>query len=58
MAEPSSSILLVDEDAAFRYAASETLKDAGFTVSAVPDDREALEVLESAPSVDLLLTDV
>jgi CheY-like chemotaxis protein len=54
----SGNILLVDDDEAFRYATTKILESAGFTVSAAPDHREALEVLEGRSPVDLLVTDV
>jgi CheY-like chemotaxis protein len=54
----SGSILLVDDDEGFRYAAIKTLENAGFAVVGAPDYREALEVLEGDARVDLLVTDV
>jgi CheY-like chemotaxis protein len=54
----SGNILLVDDDEAFRYATTKILESAGFTVSAAPDHREALEILEGKSPVDLLVTDV
>lgn len=53
-----SKILLVEDEDGFRYAATKALEDAGFEVSAAPDYREALAVLEGPQSVDLLVTDV
>src|SRR6185312_14360632 len=58
MAPPISRILLVDDDEAFRYAASKVLENAGFEVTVAPDYRRALEVLESEAPIDLLVTDV
>jgi CheY-like chemotaxis protein len=54
----SGSILLVDDDEGFRYAATKILEKAGFDVTGAPDYREALEVLEGDAPVDLLVTDV
>lgn len=55
---PRGSILLVDDDEGFRYAATKALEEAGFAVSSAPDYREALKVLEGKMPVDLLVTDV
>jgi CheY-like chemotaxis protein len=54
----NSTILLVDDDEGFRYAASKTLENAGFAVVAALDYREALEVLEGDTPVDLMVTDI
>jgi DNA-binding NtrC family response regulator len=58
MAQLSGTILLVDGDEGFRYAAAESLEIAGFTVSTAPDCNEALDVLDSGLPVDLLVTDI
>src|ERR1700726_4526671 len=58
MSESSGRILLVDDDEAFRYAATKALEEAGFAVSSAPDYRQALEVLEGDLNVDLLVTDI
>jgi len=58
MSESSGRVLLVDDDDGFRYAAAEALEEAGFAVSAAPDYRQALEILEGDLPVDLLVTDV
>jgi CheY-like chemotaxis protein len=58
MSESSARILLVDDDAGFRYAAAKTLEEAGFAVSSAPDYRQALAVLEGDLPVALLLTDI
>jgi CheY-like chemotaxis protein len=55
--EPSR-ILLVDDEDAFRYAVSETLKNAGHAVIVAEDYREALRRLEGDDRIDLLITDV
>jgi CheY-like chemotaxis protein len=51
-------ILLVDDDEAFRYSTSATLRGAGYTVTVAEDYREALSRLESGDQIDLLITDV
>jgi CheY-like chemotaxis protein len=51
-------ILLVDDDLAFRAAAAGALRTAGFEVFVAPDYRLALEELESARPLDLLITDI
>jgi CheY-like chemotaxis protein len=58
MDKANGTILLVDDDEGFRCAASKVLENAGFTVSAAPDYRAALEVLDGGLAVDLLVTDV
>lgn len=56
--ERGKRILLVDDDEPFRYATKATLAAAGFRVVAVPDFRQALEVITDHEPLDLLLTDV
>lgn len=51
-------IVLVEDDAAFRYAVERALSQAGFDVLPANDYSQALKVLESDEPVDLLLTDV
>jgi DNA-binding NtrC family response regulator len=51
-------ILVVDDDETWGAAAGRILSAAGFSVRVAPDYRVALEVLESAEPVDLLLTDI
>jgi DNA-binding response OmpR family regulator len=55
---PRGSILVVDDDDGFRYAATKALKEAGFAVSSAPNYREAIKALEDKMPVDLLVTDV
>jgi CheY-like chemotaxis protein len=52
------AILVVDDDHVFGDAAARTLRTAGFEVSLAPDYRVALEVLESARTINLLITDI
>ncbi|HEX6841206.1 MAG TPA: response regulator [Stellaceae bacterium] len=52
------SILVVDDDEGFRYAASKALQNAGYLVTAASDFRVALDLLDSDAPVDLLVTDI
>src|SRR5579864_3654163 len=58
MAGPPPSILLVDDEEGFRYAATKALQNAGYTVTAASDFRQALDLLDSDAPIDLLLTDI
>jgi CheY-like chemotaxis protein len=51
-------ILIVDDDEAFREALGAQLRSAGYGVRLAPDFRLALEILESAETVDLLILDI
>ena len=51
-------ILVVDDDPICGDATARVLRAAGFEVSLAPDHRLALEDLESARPVDLLITDI
>ena len=51
-------ILVVDDDLVFGEATARVLRAAGFEVSLSPDHRLALEDLESARPIDLLITDI
>lgn len=53
-----SHILLVDDDESFRYATKKLLTDAGFTVTAAEDYRDALSAINGTDPLDLLLTDI
>jgi signal transduction histidine kinase/ActR/RegA family two-component response regulator len=57
MAPQHFNILLVDDDAAVRHLAAEMLQEAGNTVIAVENGREALEFLSRGEPIDLLVTD-
>jgi CheY-like chemotaxis protein len=54
----ASHILLVDDEESFRYAASKALADAGYTVAAAEDYREALALLDGGTPIDLLVSDI
>jgi CheY-like chemotaxis protein len=58
MAAKPSRILVVDDDEGFRYAATKTLRNAGYVVTAASDFREVLDLLDSDAPVDLLVTDI
>jgi CheY-like chemotaxis protein len=58
MTKAASRILLVDDDDSYRYAAKKLLTEAGFEVTAAPDYRQALDVINGDAPLDLLLTDV
>ena len=53
-----ATILLVDDDAAFTFATSTHLTGEGHDVISVDSAMRALEVLETTPKVDMVLTDV
>jgi len=53
-----TKILLVDDDAAFRYAAVRILRAAGFGVHEASDYRGALEILQSDVALDVMITDI
>ena len=54
----AAAILVVDDDEAFCYVAAKVLRQAGYRVSVAPDHRLALEILDSAEPIDLLITDI
>ena len=54
----SESILIVEDNHDVRAFASEALRDYGFNVLEAADASEALRVLESKASIDLLFTDI
>jgi CheY-like chemotaxis protein len=58
MAAKPPSILVVDDEEGFRYAATKALQNAGFLVTAASDFRDALDLLDSDAPVDLLITDI
>ena len=51
-------VLLVEDEPLVRAVMSETLCEEGFDVTEACDADEALEILASSPTFDLLLTDV
>ncbi len=56
--EPGKTVLLVEDDAGVRQVAESLLTELGCSVVTADDGPEALRLLEHAPQVDLLLTDV
>jgi CheY-like chemotaxis protein len=52
------TVLLVEDDAAFAYAASKMLLRAGFAVLSAPDAAKAMALIEARACVDLLLADI
>src|SRR5688572_317735 len=55
MADPAATVLIVDDDAALRYALGEMLGDAGLRVVTAASGEEALGKLDG---VDCVVTDV
>ena len=51
-------ILLVDDEPLIRMVAAEQLEELGYVVLQAGDAREAIQILETASALDLLLTDV
>ena len=51
-------VLLVDDDQVLAEALAQVLRGAGYQVQLAPDYRLALEVLESAAPLDLLVCDI
>ena len=54
----SEIVLVVEDDPQVNKLAVETLEERGYRVLSAPDGPGALEMLDSAPQIDLLLTDV
>jgi len=52
------TILLVEDEAALRNAATRVLRKSGYVVLVAADGREALDLLEGEQTVDLIITDV
>ncbi len=51
-------ILVVDDEPTVRMLVVEVLDDAGYAWIEAPDGRTAMSLLQSAPKIDLLITDV
>jgi CheY-like chemotaxis protein len=56
--EKTHTVLLVEDDEAYRYAFGKALEEAGCAVVAVGDYSAALAVLETDRPVDLMVTDI
>jgi CheY-like chemotaxis protein len=52
------SILVVEDNEDVRTFVSALLRQGGYRVSAAPDARDALRLLEQSPGIDLLFTDI
>jgi PAS domain S-box-containing protein len=57
-ASSGETILLVEDEPALRRAATRVLAKSGYRVLTAADGRDALEMLEQEPRVDLIITDV
>ena len=57
-ADGNEIVLVVEDDPQVNKLAVETLEERGYRVLSAPDGPAALEMLDSAPQIDLLLTDV
>jgi two-component system NtrC family sensor kinase len=57
-ADGNEVVLVVEDDPQVNKLAVETLEERGYRVLSAPDGPAALEMLDSAPPIDLLLTDV
>jgi CheY-like chemotaxis protein len=58
MTADKNNILVVDDDEGFREAVGAQLRAVGYAVRLAPDYRLALEILEGADPVDLLILDI
>lgn len=56
--DPSSVVLIVEDEQLVREIAEEEFEDAGFRVIAVGDGEQALDRLASEPRIDLLFIDI
>ena len=53
-----ATVLLVEDDDAFAYAASRDIESAGHRVITVSGSMAALSAIDADPSIDLLVTDI
>ena len=58
VSDPAPTLLLVDDDEAFRYTIETVLRAAGYQVIGVDGFAPALALLDSPQPVDLLITDI
>jgi DNA-binding NtrC family response regulator len=56
--ETTHTVLLVEDDEAYRYALGKALEESGCEVVAVGDYNTALTILETDRKIDLMVTDV
>jgi CheY-like chemotaxis protein len=52
------TILFVEDDDAFRYAACRHLRNEGYTVIDVPSSMEAFRVIDQGGDIDLVVADI
>jgi CheY-like chemotaxis protein len=57
-ASEAKHILVVEDDAAFRRLVARMLAGAGFKVTLAEDFRAAMQILDGADAIDLLLADI
>jgi PAS domain S-box-containing protein len=55
---PSEVILVVEDEDRIREVTTEALRELGYTVFHAASARQALQILESRPEIDLLFTDI
>lgn len=56
--EIKATVLLVEDTVFFRRAMKETLENAGYSVIAVNDGQEALDLIEKNISIDIIVSDI
>jgi DNA-binding NtrC family response regulator len=54
----NGSVLIIDDDAAFRFAMAKALRRGGYSVSEAPSGEEAVEVLRNGSPPDVALLDL
>ncbi|MGB8330219.1 MAG: sigma-54 dependent transcriptional regulator [Polyangiales bacterium] len=54
----SATVLIIDDDAAFRFAMAKALRRGGYAVSEASSGEEAVEILSSSSTPDLALLDL
>jgi CheY-like chemotaxis protein len=52
------TVLLVEDDEAFAYAAKKMVEEAGYSVRLVPTTMEGLHVIEAGTAIDIVVTDI
>jgi two-component system NtrC family sensor kinase len=57
-ANGTETVLVVEDDAQVNKLAVEALQERGYKVLSAPDGASALRLIENAPQIDLVLTDV
>ena len=57
-ANPGETILLVEDDSGVREYATEVLQDLGYAVLAASSGSEALDMVATAPRIDLMFSDI